>query len=554
MATSVVFERLERFIAAELAGRKHPGSSVSVVKGEKVVWTKGFGYSDLKNGVSATSDTVYRCASITKPVVTTGFLQLMEKGKFSLDDPVNDHLDIKIKSIQGNEPTLRDLLTHYSGMPTRVPPLYLLGENAMTMKEYIGDAARMVQPRGKSWAYCNPAFTIVGHLMELFTGKTYDEYLRTHVLKPLQMDSSDFDLTPTIGERMAQGYKRDGGPEKPLILVPPYILGTRPQDPAGSLFSTVLDLANFITMNMNGGAFRGKRLLKEETIREMHGFQAHPGSSRSGMGLTWFRTMHDGHVMLYHTGGLPDFTNQVAFYPDLGIGVCWLSNLDDGTGWRPPAPAALRIVAGENPRFKPSRIQSVPVNWERIVGIYGDETHKSNIRYVNGFLVLDDRLYLERADDDRFIVHGPSNDGEEVTLEYGEDGKVKQFDLGNNFYSRYAPEDVHIDVGADLMGSWSGDYLDDFGFHTFNIRIESEYKAMAMDQRLEWVDLQEFRAQFGRVEGKCKFRMPAEYARWDVSDWIEVYIQLGAVDGKLKGLIRTKASNIPVMLEKNEGS
>lgn len=550
MATSVVFERLERFIEAELAGRKHPGSSVSVVEAGEVVWTRGFGYADLKNGVPATSDTVYRCASITKPVVTTGFLQLMEKGRFGLDDPVNDHLDIKIKSIQGEEPTIRDLLTHHSGMPTRVPPLYLLGENAMTMKEYIGDAARMVQPRGKSWAYCNLAFTIVGHLMELFTGETYDEHLRTHVLKPLEMNSSDFDLTPAIRDRMAQGYKRDGGPEKPLIPVPPYVLGTRPQDPAGSLFSTVLDLANFIAMNMNGGVFRGKRLLKEETINEMHRLQAHPGSSRSGMGLTWFRTVHDGHVMLYHTGGLPDFTNHVAFYPDLGIGVCWLSNLDDETGWRPPAPAALRIVAGENPSFKPSRVQTVTKNWEQIVGEYGDETRRSTIRYVNGFLVLDDRLYLEKTQDNRFIVHGPSNDGEELTLEYGEDGKAKQFDLSNSFYPRYTPEDVHIDIGADLKGSWSGEYFDDSGFHMFNIRIEGEYKAMAMDQRGEWVDLHEFRAQFGRVEGKGRFRVPIEYARWDVSDWIDVNIQLVAVDGKLKGLIKTKASNIPVTLEK----
>ena len=123
-------ERIENFISAELEGRKHPGSSVSIVKGDEVIWSRGFGYSDIRNDRQATPETIYGCASVTKPVVTTGFLQLMERGKFSLDDKVNEHLDVKIRDIKGEEPTVRDLLTHYTGMPTRVPPLYLLGESS----------------------------------------------------------------------------------------------------------------------------------------------------------------------------------------------------------------------------------------------------------------------------------------------------------------------------------------------------------------------------------------------------------------------------------------
>ena len=554
MVDSAAFERLERFVSAELAGRRHPGSSISVVEGDKVAWVKGFGYADLRNNVPAAPETVYRCASVTKPVVTVGFLQLMERGKFSLDDTVNDHLDVKVRVVQGEEPIIRDLLTHYSGMPTRVPPLYLLGEEALRMRDYVGDAARMVQPRRRAWAYCNTAFTIVGYLMELFTGSSYDVYLREHVLKPLGMSSSDFDLTPMLHGRVAQGYKRDGGPEKPLIPVAPYVLGTRPQDPAGSLYSTVIDLANFVIMNLNGGVFRGRRLLKEETVEEMQRLQAPTGVSRSGMGLTWFRTIHDGHVMLYHTGGLPDYTNHVSFYPELGLGVCWLSNLQDGSGWRPPAPTALRILSGESPSFESQRIQSVPENWDRIVGVYGDETRQSTLRYVNGFLVLDDRLILERVDDARFIVHGPGSDGEEFTVEYGGDGMVKQFDLGTGFHPRYVPEDVRLDVGAELTGEWYGEYFDSFGFHTLGLRIEGEGKAMAMDQRGEWVDLEGVRALLGRVEGGCRFRIPAEYARWGVDDWAHVSLQLAAVDGRLRGFIRTPAANIPVTLEKGRAN
>jgi len=320
MLDNEVLEDVERFVEAELACRKHPGSSLSVIRGGEVVWAKGFGYADVDEKVRAKPETVYRCASVTKPVVTVGLLQLMEKGKFDLDDEVNSHLDVKIRGVQGEEPTIRDLLTHRSGMPTRVPPIYLLDEEPLTMRGYIESAAWAVRPRGEKWAYCNTAYMIVGYLIELFSGVTYDRYVAENVLEPLEMSSSAFTLTPEIRGNLAQGYKRAGGPENALIPVSPYLLGTMPEDPAGSLYSTVLDLANLVIMNMGGGRFKGRCILKEETVKEMHRLQAPSGNSRSGMGLTWFYSIHDGHIMLSHTGGLPDLHQQRLLLPPGGGG------------------------------------------------------------------------------------------------------------------------------------------------------------------------------------------------------------------------------------------
>ncbi len=528
-------EKIESFISAELEGRKHPGSSVSIVKGNKVIWSKGFGYSDIRNDKKATPETIYGCASVTKPVVTTGFLQLMEQGKFSLDDRVNEHLDVKIKDIKGEEPTIRDLLTHYTGMPTRVPPLYLLGEAPIDTRKYIGEAARMVRPRGEEWAYCNTSFTIVGHLIQTFTGTPYDEYVKEHVLKPLEMSSSDFEISPMVEARLAQGYKRSGGPEKPLIPSPRYYLGMKPADAAGSLYSTVLDLAKFVSMNLNHGTYHGRRLLKEETIAEMHRLQVPTGKSRSGMGLTWFRTIHDGRVMLYHTGGLPDFANHVCFYPDEELGVCWLSNLQDGSGWRPPAPSVLRMAQGDEPLM--GSLQSTPSNWHNIVGVYGDETHHSTIRVVNGYLVLDEKLLLEKLDDSVYRVHGPSSDGEELMFEYGEEGRVSQFDLGTSFHRRYTPTVLRVDNGADLVGTWVGEYVDAYGFHNMELKIQGRGSGVANGPDGEYVSLEGFHAELGEVTGRGIFRIPREYALWGTSDHAEVELSLKVVDGKLIGLL-----------------
>jgi CubicO group peptidase (beta-lactamase class C family) len=530
---------IERFVEAELKGRKHPGSSLSIIEGGSIVWSKGFGYSNVDEKLPAEPGSVYRCASVTKPVVTVGFLQLMEQGKFNLDDKVNTHLDVKIKEVSGDEPTIRDLLTHRSGMPTRVPPIFLLDEKPLTMQEYLKSAARSVKPRGEKWAYCNTAYMIVGYLIELFTGQTYDGYVTENVLEPLNMNSSAFTLTPTIENKLVQGYKRAGGPEEPIIPVAPYQLGTKPEDPAGSLYSTVLDLANFLIMNLNEGVFEGKRILKEETIMEMQKLQAPSGNSRSGMGLTWFYTIHDDHIMLNHTGGLPDFTNNVCFYPYEKVGVCWLSNLQDGSGWRPPSPTVLRIALDEVPQVEPREFQTVPDNWETISGYYGDELNKTKIQPMNGFMVMDENLLLERTSKSIYRVHGTSHDGDELTFEYNEDGSVKQFCLGTTIIPRYIPPSLVVDDTMELVGTWSGEYYDSYGFHELELLIEGSSSGTVIAHTGEKIELMDFSAKEGKVRGTFTYNIPDEYARWGTNKVSKVDIDLSATDGKLKGVLRT---------------
>jgi len=544
-------ENLERFISAELESRGHPGSSVSVIAGDELVWAKGFGYADVENDVQASPETVYGCASVSKTVVAFGFLHLMERGKFSLDDPVNDHLDVKIKTGYEEEPVIRDLLTHYTGMPTRVPPLFYDRKEALTLEAFIEEAARTVRPPRTKWAYCNTGYAIVGHLMELFTGIPYDEYVKRNILEPLEMHSSDFDHTPRVMERLARGYKRAGGADKPLIPNEPYVLGSLPQDPAGSLYSTVLDLANFVVANLNGGVFKGKRILRKETVEEMHRLQMSPGESRSGMALTWFRNIHDGRVMLAHTGGLPDYTNHVALYPELGIGVCWLSNLQDGSGWRPPAPTALRVLAGDDAPFDPKRIQTVPENWRSLIGVYGDEASQLHVRVHNGYLMLGD-LYLETVDESRYIVHGLRNDGYELTFEYDENGRANQLDLGNSFFARYVEEEPEIDTETDLTGAWVGKFHNSYGFHTLRLEIEGSEKASVTDEKGKVIELVGFTAESGVVKGSWMFEIPPEYARWGLLKEVEVNFELKAIDGQLKGLLRSPGGAIPITFERDQ--
>ena len=544
-----IVEDIERFVSAELTCRRHPGSSISIIMDGGLVWAQGFGYADVEKKIPAEPKTVYRCASVTKPVITVGLLQLMERGRFLLDDEVNTHLDVKIKDIKGGEPTIRDLLTHRSGMPTRVPPIYLFDEKPQTMKEYLESAARSVTPRRGSWAYCNTAYMIIGYLIELFSGVSYDKYVTENVLKPLEMNSSAFTLTPEIRENLAQGYKRDGGPENPLIPVSPYILGTLPEDPAGSLYSTVLDLANFLVMNLNSGCFKGRRILKEETIIEMHRLQAPSGNSRSGMALTWFYSIHDGHVMLNHTGGLPDYTNNVCFYPSERIGVCWLSNLQDNSGWRPPAPTLLRLALSEKPSFG-TGLQMVPSDWEKICGLYGDEAHKLSLNIQNGFLTMDNNALLDREDEARFVLHGSLYDGYELALEYDERGYVKSISFGTTHLPRYIPERLEIDRDVELKGVWVGEFYDSFGFHMLELIVEDHAHGSIRDHQGIIRNLTDFKAIDGEVSGSFRYELPDEYARWGTKEYIDVNLELKATKDGLKGFIKSRGAVSKINLKR----
>lgn len=531
-----MFEQLESLISAELESRGHTGSSVAVVIDTEIVWMKGFGYRDMERKVRAGAETVYRCASVTKPVVTTGFLQLMERGKFSLDDPVNKHLDVKIQSSFEKEPTLRDLLTHHSGLPTRVPPIFYDKAKALTLKEYLAATARTVQPPRKSYAYCNTAFTIIGHLIELFSGLPYDRYLKENVLKPLEMSSSDFESTEGVEKLLAQGYERAGGPDEPSQLVKPYVNGTTPEDPCGSLFSSVIDLSHFLIAHMNEGMYKGRRILRSDTIELMHELHAGAGGSRSGMALSWFRNIHDGHVMLSHTGSLPGYTNHVAFYPDRKSGVSWLSNLNDGTSWRPPAPTALRIVAGDIP-LNAKTLQTVPAEWRRLVGKYGKPGQAFSVRVKDGYLVLEGgegAVFLERVSESRYVVHGAHHEGYELTFEFDENGEAKQFDLENQAVSRYAAESMVADEKAVMVGSWSGEYVHPYGFFTIGLDIKSTTEASASDMDGNKVPLRDFKAEKGRVTGIYEFLPPRDYQGWGAGKY-QVKLVLAAVGGQLKG-------------------
>ncbi len=197
---------------------------------------------------------------------TIALLQQMEKGKFKLDDPVSQYLDFKI---QGDDPknpvTFRHLLTHTSGLEGDFGAVPVWSNGAPPpLDEYVRTSLKVAYPPMTKVEYSNAAFTFIGYLVEKFSGVPYRQYVQENIFKPLEMTSTAFDPTPDMDERLSVPYvvNKDTGKQEPTVRIRAAVY------PAGIVYGTILDQSNWLIVNLNGGVFKGKRIISEETLNQ----------------------------------------------------------------------------------------------------------------------------------------------------------------------------------------------------------------------------------------------------------------------------------------------
>src|SRR5438132_3254998 len=263
-----VVAELEPEIQRTLLAGNIPSASIALIAGDRVIWTNAYGYSNLWARTPATPSTVYLIGSTFKAMSTIALLQQMEQGKFKLDDRVNDYLtEFKI---QGEDPThpvtFRHLLTHTSGLPGDFGPFTVWGDTVPPpLEEYLRKSLKVAKPPMTSVVYSNMAYTLIGYLVQKFSGIPYKQYIQEHVFTPLEMTSTAFEPRPDMDERLSVPYIVD---EKTGGQVPTVRLRASVW-PAGIVYGTVLNQANWLIANLNGGVFKGKLLVSEQTFLQM---------------------------------------------------------------------------------------------------------------------------------------------------------------------------------------------------------------------------------------------------------------------------------------------
>jgi CubicO group peptidase (beta-lactamase class C family) len=275
----------------EFVDQQHlSGAVVLVARRGAVGALEAVGFRDLEVKAPMKPDTIFRIASMTKPVTAAGILMLEDEAKLSVDDPVEKHLpefkgQMMVQSKAGGAVTLvkpprpitlKDLLTHTSGL-AGLPP----GLSALYKRRHrtLAEAVMAFSQRplefepGTKWSYCNTGIDTLGRVIEVVSGKRYEEFLEERFFKPLGMKDTFFYATPERLERAAGLYKRD----KEKLLSTDNFLGDISENkypiPAGGLFSTAPDLFRFYQMLLGKGTFGDRRYLTEAAVEKMTSIQ-----------------------------------------------------------------------------------------------------------------------------------------------------------------------------------------------------------------------------------------------------------------------------------------
>jgi CubicO group peptidase (beta-lactamase class C family) len=350
---------LDELIRVRLARDHVPGFATCIVRGERLLWSGGYGFANIGAQIAMTPRTLQNIGSISKTITATAVMQLWEVQELALDDDVNDYLPFVIRNPRFPESpiTFRQLLTHRSSIKDgpAYGASYACGDPAVSLADWVsgyftpdgpyynaeenfhlwepGTADPPPRPR----AYSNVGYGLLGYLVENIVSLPFSTYCQEEIFAPLGMPETAWYLADLDIARhavpysfIAEDFEMPDESEFDSMLPAP---GLTPADlrpgthaphclysfynyPDGLVRTSVLELSRFLRAYILGGELEGRRILRRETIDTMLSFDHY------GRGLCWSpREMDNGDLLWGHGGGDPGISTYMGFRPTDGIGV-----------------------------------------------------------------------------------------------------------------------------------------------------------------------------------------------------------------------------------------
>ena len=333
----------DAYVASTMKAFDVPGIAVAIVKDGKVQLAKGYGVRKLGDPTPVDEFTMFGIGSNTKAFTTAALATLVDEGKLSWDDPVYQRLPgfVMYDPYVSHEMTIRDLLTHRSGMGLGEGDLLFWPHSTYTRDEVIYKL-RFMKPASSfrsHYAYDNLLYMTAGQIIPAVTGISWDDYVRQRIFTPLGMTHSNLsNMAFKPGDDYAFPHSKVDGK---LQVIPFGDLDNAA--PAGSINSSAADMAKWVQLQLNRGKFvdRDGRLFAEERSKEMWSAQtivpvgeAPPALSAlqarfADYALGWTLRDFHGRKLVGHTGGVGGFVSRVALVPEENLGVVVLTNAEE---------------------------------------------------------------------------------------------------------------------------------------------------------------------------------------------------------------------------------
>lgn len=325
---------LNDYIVKSMKEWETPGLAIAIVRNDSVIFAKGYGVRKLREGAPVTPRTIFAIASTTKAMTVACLGMLVDEKKLSWDDPVTKYLPW----FQLYDPyvtrdlMVRDLLTHRSGL-ARGDMLWYLSPYS---REEVLRRIRFLKP---SWGfrsrygYQNIMFIAAGQIIPSITGKTWDDFIKERLFSPLGMTRSSTSVSALQGmDDVATPHTEIDSTMQPIRWPNFDNVG-----PAGSVNSCVLDMAQWVRLNLNDGVYNGKRLISSDVIREIQTPQTvirldsldrvlWPSMHFAAYGFGWSLRDYLGRKLIQHDGALDGMRTRVVLVPEEKLGFVILFN------------------------------------------------------------------------------------------------------------------------------------------------------------------------------------------------------------------------------------
>ena len=338
-------ESVDDYIHRWMSDLRIPGLSIAVVKEGTVVKASGYGLANVETNSPATPETVYKTASLSKQVIATAILLLVQENKIGLEDKANKYLDGAPEAWK--EITIRHLLTHTSGI-VRDPSDYhpYQEQSIVEVIKSVYSLPLSFSP-GEKWQYSNVGYYVLAEVITKASGEPWNEFIAEHIFAPAQMTSTRTTTTTEIVSHRASGYQQvqDGMKNAENWVA---------VRPSGAFLSTVLDLAKWDAW------LDTTAVLSPSSRKLMWGSARLKDGTRVDYGFGWSVESFLGHPRIHHDGQFPGFRADYERFPDDKLTVIVLANTDSARLDR----LSLRVAG-----FYVSALEPPPFTLSATVGI-----------------------------------------------------------------------------------------------------------------------------------------------------------------------------------------
>ncbi len=348
----------DEYITKALKDWDVPGLAIAIVKNDQIVFAKGYGVRKFGEPAAVDEKTLFAIGSSSKAFTSASIAMLVDEGKLKLDDPATKYLPgfQLFDPYVSRELTVRDLLCHRSGLERGD----FLWYGTSYSRDEILRRVRYLKPTWSfraMFGYQNIMYLAAGQIVAGVSGKSWDDFVRDRIFKPLGMTSTNttIDELKNSNDVATPHAKIDGKVE---------IIPWRKIDniaPAGSINSNVVDMAQWVRLQLGEGSYKGLRLISSGSAKEMHTAQTvirveppwtlfYSDAHFLNYGLGWFLHDHRGRKVVEHGGNIDGMSALVAMIPEEKLGLVILTNMNSSPLTSAIASRVYDLYLGVQPR------------------------------------------------------------------------------------------------------------------------------------------------------------------------------------------------------------